>query len=100
MKGKQTAQQSPTCMACGHILGRAAVAGMTARDGRDDLCVIKCGACGAYNEVRSEPQSGFEAQPVLVVRRTFDHPPPHAAVFDETVEPGIDPPPETKGRTG
>ena len=98
-KRKLTVQRSPRCIECGHAFDPAEIAAMTARDRREDLCIVDCSACGAHNEVRAEPQNGFEAQPVLVVRRALRGPSRHAPVFDETVAPGIHPPPESTGRS-
>lgn len=75
------------CIECDHEFAAAELAAMTAQDDRDDLCTITCQSCGALNEVRSEPAQGFDAQPELVVRRVLPRAPPHAIVFDETVEP-------------
>ncbi|WP_405220318.1 hypothetical protein [Lentisalinibacter sediminis] len=72
---------------------------MTASEESRDLCVVDCSACGAHNIARAEPQGGFNRQPRLVVLRTVAHKPEAPDVFTETVEPGVDVHPVTRGKS-
>lgn len=72
---------------------------MTASEEAHDLCVIDCTACGSHNVARAEPQGGFNRQPHLVVLRTVERKPEAPDVFQETVEPGVDVHPVTRGKS-
>lgn len=89
--------EMPQCLHCDQPFSAADIAAMTARKSRDDLCAIECSQCGTCNEVRSEPRAGLDAQPRLVVRRIIRTVPRKPEVFRETVEPGVDVPPEVAG---
>jgi len=90
----------PLCLNCGHEFDLGELAAMTAIEGHDDQCVIDCASCGAHNVVRTKLQGGLDQQPVTAVLRTVDSKPDTAAVFDETVEPGVDVHPITRGESG
>lgn len=77
----------------------AELAAMTACADAHDLCVVDCEACGSHNIARAEPSGGFNRQPRLVVLRTAEEKPEVPDVFDETVEPGIDVDPVTRGES-
>jgi hypothetical protein len=72
---------------------------MTATEESRDLCVIDCAACGAHNVARAEPQGGFNRQPRLAVLRIAERKPEAPEVFNETVEPGVDVHPVTRGES-
>lgn len=72
---------------------------MEACEGAGDLCIVECSDCGYYNLARTRQQGGFEAQPELVVLRVSRDRPESAEVFDETVEPGTDVHPVTRGES-
>ena len=87
------------CVHCGHEFGMAESAAMTVSNDDKEQCVIECAACGTLNEVRTEPQPGFDAQPTIVVVGRADAPARVDPVFEETVRPGVNPPATTCGES-
>lgn len=87
------------CLQCGHEFGMAENAAMTISDDETERCVIECAACGSPNEVRAEPQPGFDAQPTIVVLGLVDRPTGVDPVFEETVRSGVHPPATTCGES-
>ena len=72
---------------------------MVACDDDPELCVVDCTSCGAHNIVRAAPQGGFNEQPAIEVLRVREKKPEAADVFDETVEPGVDVHPRSRGES-
>lgn len=93
------ATQDPRCIACGHRFEAAEIAGMTALEEGDSLCVLNCGECGADNVLQAEPQQGFDNQPAVTVLRILKDERDVDAVFDESVEPGTRVHPTTAGES-
>ena len=87
------------CLKCGHSFSAEEAAGMEALAEQEDLCIVKCQECGSNNIIRVEPQGGFDEQPGIVVLRLATKKPDTADVFDESVEPGTDVHPITRGES-